>query len=79
MWNKALKSNLFWDAIIVLGLLFWDAIIVLGLVFFFGWPILGMLAELAMFYIWMIVIGVALGGLLLWGCIRAMNPKRKKD
>ena len=66
MWNKVLKSNLFWDAIIVLGI-----------VLFFGRTILGMLAEIAMF--WMIVIGVALGGLLLWGCIRATNPKRKKD
>ena len=68
MWKTILKSSLFWDAIIVLGI-----------VIFFGQPILGVLAELAMFYVWMAVIAVAVGGLLLWGCVRAMNPKRKKE
>lgn len=68
MWKTILKSN--W---------FWDAIIVLGIVIFFGQPVLGVLAEVAMFYVWMAVITVVVGGLLLWGCVRAMSPKKKKD
>jgi hypothetical protein len=68
MWKKVLKSNLFWDAIIVLAV-----------VVFFGQPVLGVLAELAMFYVWMIVIGIALAIFIGWSLTRAMNPKRKND
>ena len=68
MWKTVLKSNLFWDAIIVLVI-----------VFFFGRPILGVLAELAMFYVWMIVIGVVLAIFIGWSLTRAMNPKRKNE
>lgn len=65
---KILKSNLFWDAIIVLAV-----------VFFFGKPVLGALAGLAMFYVWMLVIGVVLAIFIGWSLTRAMNPKKKKD
>jgi membrane associated rhomboid family serine protease len=66
MLKKILTSNLFWDFIIVLVVCF-----------FFGGTIWGAISSIISVYLWMAVIGVVLGALLLWGCVRAMNPKKE--
>tara|TARA_Y100000034_G_C6909175_1_gene423052 strand:+ start:602 stop:844 length:243 start_codon:yes stop_codon:yes gene_type:complete len=68
LWKRVLKSAIFWDVVIV-------AVCVLV----FGQGIISAITEMAIAYIVMIVLGLILGSLMLWGMVRAMNPRRRND